>query len=49
VQFNISGQGQRGIVSADMYKDQGEWKAAYLFVDIAGERIVLETAKTAMT
>jgi hypothetical protein len=45
VQFNISGQGQRGIVSADMYKDHGEWKAAYLFVDIAGERIVLETVK----
>jgi stress response protein SCP2 len=44
VQFNISGQGQRGVVSADMYKEGSEWKSAYLFVDIAGDRIVVQAA-----
>lgn len=45
VQFNISGQGQRGIVSADMYKEGSDWRTSYLFVDIGGERIVLEAIK----
>ena len=42
VQFNISGNGKRGVVSADMYKEGSEWKAAYLYADIAGERIVVK-------
>lgn len=42
VQFNISGQGQRGIVSADMFKEGSEWKSAYLFVDLGSERIVVQ-------
>ena len=42
MQFNISGQGQRGIVSADMFKEGSEWKSAYLFVDLGSERIVVQ-------
>ena len=42
VQFNISGQGQYGVVSADMFKDGGEWQTTYMFVDIGNERMLVQ-------
>lgn len=42
VQFHIAGGGQRGVVSADMYQENGDWKYAYLYVDVQGHRIVLK-------
>lgn len=42
VQFFVSGNGKRGVVSADMFKQDGEWQYAYLYVDVSGQRLVLK-------
>eukprot|EP00892_Ulva_mutabilis_P000207 jgi/Ulvmu1/10187/UM006_0143.1 len=42
VQFFVSGNGKRGVVSADMFQKDGEWQYAYLYVDVSGQRLVLK-------